>query len=101
MKKLIISTLLLTSAALAVVACNQADTSKSEDTKANAPAAKVVVESATAAESLTLPELSPEEPKTKLGELPVAEDLEEEAEKSVNLDNIDLELDRLQAEIDG
>jgi hypothetical protein len=100
MKHLNLISVLIT-AAFATFGCAQDNKPAEEKPAPAAPEAKVDVDAAKTAESLTLPELSPEEPKTKLGELPVAEDLEEEAEKSVNLDNIDLELDRLQAEIEG
>lgn len=46
-------------------------------------------------------ELSPEVPLTRLGEIPTAEDLEEEAAKTVSVDNLEAELDRLEAEIVG
>ena len=100
MKVLMIASFML-SLTIAASACNPQQEEKKEATKATQPEAKVAVEAATPAEALTLPELSPEEPKTKLGELPVAEDLEDEAAKTVNIDNVDLELDRLEAEIDG
>ena len=45
--------------------------------------------------------LAPDTPSTKLGELPVASDLEEEAHKTVALENMEAELDRLEAEIAG
>ncbi len=45
------------------------------------------------------PELSPETPKTALGAVPTPEDLEEEAHKTVAVDNLEAELDRLEAEI--
>ena len=46
-------------------------------------------------------ELSPEVPLTRLGEVPTSEDLEEEAAKTVSVDNLEAELDRLEAEIVG
>ncbi len=45
------------------------------------------------------PPLSPDFPKTKLGEIPTSEDLEREAENTVALQNLEAELDRLEAEI--
>jgi hypothetical protein len=87
--------------AFGFTACTPKEEAVVDQSKSEQAEPQVAVDAATAGEPLTLPELSPEEPKTKLGDLPVAEDLEDEAEKSVNLDNIDLELDRLEAEIDG
>ena len=48
-----------------------------------------------------LPDLSPDQPSTKLGEHPVAEDLEEEATRTISSDNLEMELERLEAEIDS
>lgn len=45
--------------------------------------------------------LSPLEPKTALGEIPTAADLEKEAEQTIALENLESELDRLEAEIVG
>lgn len=45
------------------------------------------------------PDLSPETPKTVLGAVPTPEDLEEEAHETVAVDNLEAELDRLEAEI--
>jgi hypothetical protein len=43
--------------------------------------------------------LSPDAPRTRLGEVPVAADLEMEADRSVAIENLEAELDRLEAEI--
>lgn len=43
--------------------------------------------------------LSPDAPRTKLGEVPVAADLELEADRTVAIENLEAELDRLEAEI--
>ena len=45
--------------------------------------------------------LAPENPATELGDVPVFEDLEEEAERTVAIENLESELDRLEAEIVG
>lgn len=43
--------------------------------------------------------LSPAVPRTKLGEVPVSADLELEADRTVAIENLEAELDRLEAEI--
>lgn len=48
-----------------------------------------------------LAELAPEEPQTKLSGVPLPEDLEEEAARTLSPDNLEAELDRLEAEITG
>lgn len=45
--------------------------------------------------------LAPEEPKTAVSGVPTPEDLEEEAAASLSPDNLEAELDRLEAEITG
>jgi hypothetical protein len=46
-----------------------------------------------------LAELSPSTPRTKLGDVPAAADLELEADRTVAIENLEAELDRLEAEI--
>ncbi|NLE88076.1 MAG: hypothetical protein GX607_16950 [Myxococcales bacterium] len=46
-------------------------------------------------------ELAPEQPQTKLSGVPLPEDLEEEAARTLSPDNLEAELDRLEAEITG
>lgn len=46
-------------------------------------------------------ELSPDEPSTELGDYPTALELEAEAERTVSPENLEAELDRLEAEIAG
>ncbi len=46
-------------------------------------------------------ELAPEQPQTKLTGVPLPEDLEEEAARTLSPDNLEAELDRLEAEITG
>lgn len=43
--------------------------------------------------------LSPDSPRTKMGEIPVAADLEVEAQRTVAVENLEAELDRLETEI--
>lgn len=43
--------------------------------------------------------LAPDLPHSSAGEIPVAEDFEEEASRSLALENLEAELDRLEAEI--
>lgn len=43
--------------------------------------------------------LSPDVPRSKLGEVPVSADLELEADRTVAVENLEAELDRLEAEI--
>lgn len=43
--------------------------------------------------------LAPDLPRSEVGALPVAEDFEEEASRSMALENLEAELDRLEAEI--
>lgn len=43
--------------------------------------------------------LSPSTPRTKLGDIPSAADLEMEADRTVAIENLEAELDRLEAEI--
>ncbi|HSC87870.1 MAG TPA: hypothetical protein VLC09_11390 [Polyangiaceae bacterium] len=45
------------------------------------------------------PELAPEQPSLASNDLPTPEDFEEEAERTVKVDNLEAELDRLEAEI--
>lgn len=45
--------------------------------------------------------LAPSEPETKVAGTPVAEDYEEEAARTIRLENLEAELDRLEAEISG
>ena len=44
-------------------------------------------------------ELAPDQPRTMLSQIPVAEELENEAADSIGVDNIEAELDRIEAEI--
>lgn len=50
-------------------------------------------------ENVALTALSPDTPKTTLAGLPTPEDLEEEAANTLAADNLEAELDRLEAEI--
>ena len=81
---------------LLVGGCAEKEAEKAQDAPQAAPAAeKAPVEEAPAAE------LSPEEPSSETDGLAVPEDFEEEAARTVKLENVDAELDRLQVEIDG
>lgn len=79
---------------LAVTGCKKEETREEPSAPVVQPAEKP---SAPVAE---LP-LAPDVPTTKLGELPIAEDLEEEAARTIVVDNLEAELDRLEAEILG
>lgn len=48
-----------------------------------------------------LPRVSPEEPRTEVSEYPVPDEFAEEAAKSVSTDNLEAELDSIEAEILG
>lgn len=48
-----------------------------------------------------LPRVSPEEPRTEVSEYPVPDEFADEAAKSVSTDNLEAELDSLEAEILG
>lgn len=88
---------------LVLIAC---DDSPSKQEEAPAPAASGS-ESPAAAEAPTptsetadaSPELAPESPTTELGDIPTFEDLELEASKTIVVQNLEAELDRLEAEI--
>ncbi len=80
--------------ALGAVACKE---DKPAPTEGAAPAASVTAPAA--ATPAALPPLSPEKPATALGTVPTPEDLEGEAERTVRVDNLEAELDRLEAEI--
>ncbi len=47
------------------------------------------------------PSLAPEQPTTELGTYPVPGDLEAEADRTIAIENLEAELDRLEAEIGG
>ena len=74
----------------------QPDPEPSVQTKPDQPAS---AETAATPDEEENPPLSPDFPKTKLGEIPTSEDLEREAENTVALQNLEAELDRLEAEI--
>jgi hypothetical protein len=82
--------------ALALGGCGN----KEEPTAAEAPST-VPEEPKAVAEETPAPELSPEEPSTEAPVVAVPEDFEEEAARTVKLENLDAELDRLEAEIEG
>jgi hypothetical protein len=46
------------------------------------------------------PELAPEDPETEAPAAATAEDFEDEAARTLKLENLDVELDRLEAEIE-
>lgn len=50
-------------------------------------------------ETQRLAALSPDFPRTRMGDIPTSAELEEEAGKSIALENLEAELDRLEAEI--
>ena len=85
---------------LLLTACDQTtpkpEPEPSVESKADQPAP---AETAATPNDEENPPLSPDFPKTKLGEIPTSEDLEREAENTVALQNLEAELDRLEAEI--
>ncbi|GEM_PF-1281628 len=90
-----------------VCACDRApsdDSSALDETTASPPSTENVDAVAHLSPS-ELPEpqgaplLAPALPTTRLGNYPVAEDLEEEAERTISPENLEAELDRLEAEI--
>lgn len=46
-----------------------------------------------------LASLAPDEPRTRINDVPTSADLEEEAHRTVAVENLEAELDRLEAEI--
>jgi hypothetical protein len=48
-----------------------------------------------------LASLAPDEPRTRISDVPTSADLEEEANRTVAVENLEAELDRLEAEIVG
>lgn len=86
--------------ALAVVpACGN----KKEEEAKKAAEAKPKTEKPKAAKApkkkVKIANLSPDIPRTRMGEIPVAADLEVEAERTVAIENLEAELDRLETEI--
>lgn len=85
-----------------IMACNQQSANESKpiqiDTPAGEAAPKLEAEAPPAPIKMGGP-LSPEQPKTELSQIPVAEELENEAANSIGVDNIEAELDRIEAEI--
>ena len=78
------------------LACSKKEEPKTETAPVSQPA-----EVPAPAPEIELPDMSPDEPQTTASEIPVAEDYEEEAERTVHADNLEAELDRLEAEIMG
>jgi hypothetical protein len=70
------------------------DEPKKEDKKAEAPKPAPEPE-------VHLPDMAPDEPSTKVEGPVTASDLEPEAEKTLHYENLEAELDRLEAEIAG
>lgn len=90
--------------AMVCVACEQTPApSESENGAVSAPAkpdpAPSPNQASPAPGAVALPPLAPDFPQTQLGEIPTSEDLEDEAENTVALQNLEAELDRLEAEI--
>jgi hypothetical protein len=83
--------------ALALTGCDKKDEPK--DAPAAAQDAQVAPSQPDA--EVRVAALAPEEPKTVLSGVPTPEDLEEEAATSLSPDNLEAELDRLEAEITG
>lgn len=81
--------------ALALGGCAK-DEPKTDEALAapEAPAAEVADEREAA-------ELAPEDPETQPEGVPVPEDFEEEAAQTLHFENLDAELDRLEAEIEA
>ncbi|MCH2109734.1 MAG: hypothetical protein MK135_10415 [Polyangiaceae bacterium] len=89
-------------ALLLAAACTPQPVEEAAKTEEVAPVAAQLEPKVAAAEvdESDLPALSPEEPKTELGDLPVPEDLEEEASAAISEDNLEAELERLGGEIE-
>lgn len=82
-----------------VNACN-GETIPSEPKQETKPAQVESAAEMADVEDLTdQPALAPDEPTTKLGAMPIAEDLEEEADRVIVQDNLEAELDRIEMEI--
>lgn len=76
--------------------------SKSEPKKEPAPEPKVEAPAPEKKEApIRIASLSPDEPRTRIQGIPTVPDLEEEANRTVAVENLEAELDRLEAEIVG
>lgn len=93
---------------MACVACDQTPPKdESESSQASAPPKPAVATAppvgaaptAAPAQGEVTPPLAPDFPQTKLGDIPTSEDLEDEADNTVAFQNLEAELDRLEAEI--
>jgi len=92
MKRLLSIALLCTLA----IGCNK----KSETPeKSDKPAEQAKSEKPKAAKKVRIRGLAPDTPRSRGDEIPTSEDFEEEASRTVALENLDAELDRLEAEI--
>jgi hypothetical protein len=85
--------------ALSLSACGKKDADKAPADKDKAAAKADAKDDKKKKDRVTLPELAPESPRTKVADVPVPEDFEEEAAKTVSVENLEVELDRLEAEI--
>jgi len=85
--------LLALAASLSANGCKK-DEPKKEDKKAEAPAPAPEPD-------VPLPDMAPDDPKTKVDGPATTADFEAEADKTLHYENLEAELDRLEAEIAG
>lgn len=88
------------SGVLTLVACKQEPAPETK-TEAVQPAKPAIVEPPPAPVTVVETGLSPDEPATVVQGIPTPQDFADEAEKTVTADNLEAELDRLEAEIGG
>jgi hypothetical protein len=93
--KHLISILLLASF---TVACSKEEPKKEEPAPVEEPKP---VKQEPKEKPIRVSALAPDEPRTRVKELPTSADLEEEAGRTVAVENLEAELDRLEAEIVG
>ncbi|HXS16194.1 MAG TPA: hypothetical protein VN764_03345 [Polyangiaceae bacterium] len=79
------------------VGCNKK--SESQPEKSDKTAEKAKDEKPKAAKKVRIRGLAPDTPRSRGDEIPTSEDFEEEASRTVALENLEAELDRLEAEI--
>jgi hypothetical protein len=79
------------------VGCNKKTEDKPE--KADKSAEKAKDDKPKVAKKVRIRGLAPDSPRSRGEEIPTSEDFEEEASRTVALENLDAELDRLEAEI--
>ncbi len=96
MNNKLIFALALALASTAPLACKKDDPKEKQGQKVEKKAEKKAEKP-----KVNLTPLAPSQPETKVAGVPVAEDYEEEAARTIRLENLEAELDRLEAEISG